>query len=131
MGGGAEVVSTRREGMRVLEVVEKEFLERFSMKTYLKFAASFWAGAFLVAGSMAVAQTAPVGKPKKKTGTTNSAPTANASSSGQTQGGTAPAVSSAPQQTTVAPPDQPSETTPTPPKMMVGPDKHLIPVPQE
>ncbi len=131
MGGGAEVVSTRREGMRVLEVVEKKFLERFSMKTYLKFAASFWVGAFLVAGSMAVAQTAPVAKPKKKTGATNSAPTANASSSGQTQSGTAPAVSSAPQQTIVAPPDPSSGTAPTPPKMMVGPDKHLIPVPQE
>jgi cytoskeletal protein RodZ len=127
MGGGAEVVSTRRKGMDVLEVVEKKFLERFSMKRYLKFAASFWVSAFLMAGSMAVAQTASTAKTKKKTGTaTNSAPTANTTSSGQTQSGTAPADSSAPQ-TTAAP----TGTTTTPPKMMVGPDKHLIPVPQE
>ena len=117
--------------MDVLEVVEKKFLERFSMKRYLKFAASFWVGAFLMAGSIAVAQTAPVTKPKKKTGTTtNSAPTANTSGSGQTQSGAAPAASSAPQ-TTAAAPDQPSGTTTTPPKMMVGPDKQLIPVPQD
>ena len=130
-GGGPEVVSTRREGMRVLEVVEKKFLERFSMKTYLKFAASFWVSAFLMAGSMAVAQTPPAAKPKKKNETTtNSASTANTTSSGQTQSGANPSVSSAPQ-TTVAAPDPSSGTTPTPPKMMVGPDKHLIPVPQD
>jgi cytoskeletal protein RodZ len=117
--------------MDVLEVVEKKFLGRFFMKRYLKFAASFWISSFLMAGSMAVAQTASTAKPKKKTGTaTNSAPTANATSSSQTQSGTAPADSSAPQ-TTAAPADQPSGTTTTPPKMMVGPDKHLIPVPQE
>lgn len=131
MVAGAEVVSTRREGMGVLEVVEKKFLERFSMKRYLKFAGSFWISAFLMAGSMAVAQTAPATKPKKTGTATNSAPTANTTSSGQAQVGTAPAASSAPQ-TTAAAPDQPSgTTTTTPPKMMVGPDKHLIPVPQE
>ncbi len=100
------------------------------MKRYLKFAASFWVSAFLVTGSMAMAQSAPSAKTKKKVGTT-----ANTNNSTQSA---APAATSSTTQT-AAPQDQASGTTTnsattpatsTAPKMVVGPDKHMIPAPQ-
>jgi len=44
------------------------------MKTYLKFAASFWMSAFLVTASMATARTAPTAKKKSGSTTTDAAP---------------------------------------------------------
>src|SRR5271170_6247427 len=98
--GAAEVVSTRCDGVSVLEVVEKKILERFAMKGYLKFAAGFWVSAFLVAGSMASAQSTSTTTAKAKksntSSTTSSAPAANSGSSGQTTSGTTSANSTQP-----------------------------------
>jgi hypothetical protein len=132
MFGGAEVVSTGWGGVDVLEGLFE--LMRGSgedlMKSYLKFAASFWMSAFLVTASIATAQTTTsTAKPKKNSSTTNTAPTAT-SGSAQTQSGTT-AVSPAATTTTVVAHDQQSGTTTAAPKMMVGPDKHMIPVPQQ
>src|ERR1700692_3333291 len=57
--GGAEVVSTGRDGVGVLNrrSESKHGSGEDFMKTYLKFAASFWMSAFLVTGSMALGQT--------------------------------------------------------------------------
>jgi uncharacterized protein YfiM (DUF2279 family) len=62
----------------VLEALEKRLLERWSMRRYLKFAASFWMSAFLMTGSMAVAQTKSIAKAKKRRGgpTASCVPTA-------------------------------------------------------
>ncbi len=127
----AEVVSTGRDGLGVLEGRKKSNAaaeERMPMKRYLKFAASFWVSAFLVTGSMAMAQSAPSAKTKKKT-------TTAANTTGSTQSATAPAAASA--TPTPAAHDQASGTahgttpaTSTAPKMVVGPDKHMIPAPQ-
>ncbi len=105
------------------------------MKRYLKFAASFWMSAFLVAGSMAIAQTTPTTKPKKKSGSSTTSPApATTNSSSQTQSGTttAPTTSSDTTSTTpaVTANVQQSGTTTPAPKMIVGPDKHMIPAPQ-
>ena len=130
----AEVVSTGRNGVGVLEGRKKsnaDAEERMPMKRYLKFAASFWVSAFLVTGSMALAQSAPSAKTKKKTTTATN-------TNGSTQSATAPAATSSTPQTAVAH-DQASGTattsattpaTSTAPKMVVGPDKHMIPAPQ-
>ena len=65
--GGAEVVST--EWMyRTGNSCRKPVRERTSMKTYLKFAASFWMSAFLVTASMATAQTAPTQRRRRRAG---------------------------------------------------------------
>ena len=111
------------EGQRKSNAAKEK---RTPMKRYLKFAASFWVSAFLVTGSMAMAQSAPSAKTKKKAGSNSS-----------TQSATAPAATS----TTPTPVahDQASGTattsattpaTSTAPKMVVGPDKHMIPAPQ-
>ena len=107
------------------------------MKRYLKFVASFWMSAFLIAGSMAGAQTTPTVKAKKNgSSTTTPAPAINTTNSSQstttTNAGVAP-------QTNVTAHDQsngasgttttPATTTPAP-KTMIGPDKHTILVPQ-
>jgi len=128
--GGAEVVSTKRGGVGVLDAVEKKFPERSTMKRYLKFAASFWVGAFLAAGSMAVAQTTPAAKPKKKSAATASAaPAASSNSTGTTASSNS--SSSSATQPVAAAHDQPGNTTTAPaPKMVVGPDKHMVPAPQ-
>jgi len=132
--GGAEVVSTGRGGVSVLDRL-RELMSGSGedlMKTYLKFAASFWMSAFLVTASMAMAQTTTsTAKAKKKNGssTTSTAPAATSSNPAQTQSGT---TATAPTTTAAVAPDQPSGTTTTSaPKMMIGPDKHMIPVPQQ
>lgn len=127
-------------GLGVLEGCDgsrKPAQERTSMKRYLKFAAGFWMSAFLMTGSMVMAQTTSTTKAKKRgtSSTSSTAPASNTTNSGQPQSGTAtaPAASAdnSTTQTAVAPNAQPGTTTPTGPKMMVGPDKHMIPVPQE
>jgi hypothetical protein len=95
------------------------------MKRYLKFAASFWMSAFLVAGSLAGAQTTSVAKTKKKSAgcTTSAAPstaTHSPSEPKNTEATTVPTATTATQNGT---------TTPAP-KMMIGPDKTMIPVPE-
>jgi hypothetical protein len=135
---GAEVVSTGRDGVGVLDGCRSQtrFGRGRQMKRYLKFAASFWMSAFLVAGSMAMAQTTPTPKPKKKSGssTTSPVPAATTNNSNPTQSGTAttPTTSSDTTATTPAVTTnvQQSGTTTTAPKMIVGPDKHMIPAPQ-
>jgi len=104
------------------------------MKRYLKFAASFWMSAFLVTGSLAGAQTTPAAKTKKKSAgsTTSAAPAATPSSTSQPQSAevtTVPAATSV-TQTAVTAHDQQSGTTTPAPKMMIGPDKTMIPVPE-
>src|SRR5277367_3849945 len=97
----AEVVSTRLRGDGCTGRVQEG-----SMKRYLKFAASFWVSAFLVAGSMAPAQTSVTPKAKKKAGssttnaTTTPAPTTDTTGSTQTDNAT------------TAPSSDPSTTTP-------------------
>jgi hypothetical protein len=106
--------------------------KRTLMKRYLKFAASFWMSAFLVTGSMALAQSTSTAKTKKKSGSsTASTAAANTASSEQTQSGTttAPATPST-TQPTVAAQDQPSTATAPAMKAVTGPDKHTIWVPQ-
>jgi hypothetical protein len=108
--------------------------EMTSMKRYLKFAAGFWMSAFLMTGSMVMAQTTSTTKAKKR-GTSSISSTAPAPNTTQPQSGatTAPAASAdtSTTQTAIAPNAQPNTTTTTGPKMMIGPDKHMIPVPQE
>jgi hypothetical protein len=104
------------------------------MKRYLKFAASFWMSAFLIAGSIAGAQTTPTAKAKKSGSSTTPANTTNSSQSTATTSTNTASGS----QTNVTAHDQSSgtnatTTTPTTtpaPKTMVGPDKHTILVPQ-
>jgi hypothetical protein len=107
--------------------------ERTSMRRYLKFTVSFWMSAFLVTASMAAAQTTSTAKAKKKSGssTTNTAPAAN-TQSGTTTATTLGDTTSA-AQTTVAHDQQSmaTTTTTTAPKMMIGPDKRMIPVPPQ
>jgi hypothetical protein len=113
----------------------KPVRERTSMKTYLKFAASFWMSAFLITGSMAMAQTTSTTKAKKKNGssTTSTAPAATTTSSAQTQSGTTTASTTSSDSTTQTAPaahDQQSGTTAPAMKAITGPDKHTIWVPQ-
>jgi hypothetical protein len=135
----AEVVSTGCGGMGVLDTsmeVKGLVPERTLMKRYLKFAASFWMGAFLVAGSMAIAQTTPSAKTKKKSGssTTSTAPVPSTGSSEPTQNATTAASTttsaSGTTQTTAVAHDQQGGTTTPAMKAITGPDKHTIWVPQ-
>jgi len=132
--GAAEVVSTGCGGVGVLErrCEWKPGSGEDVMKRYLKFASSFWMSAFLVTASMATAQTTSTAKAKKKSGssTTSTAPAATAPSGGTTVSTTSADAASA-TQTTVTAQTQQSTTTTTAPKMMIGPDKHMIPVPQQ
>jgi hypothetical protein len=106
--------------------------ERTSMTKYLKFAASFWMSAFLIAGSFGGAQTTSSAKAKNKSGTTTTTSTPATSSSSQTTT-TQPTTTVAPTTQAVAHDVQSGTTTQTsttPPKTMVGPDKRTILVPQ-
>ncbi len=102
------------------------------MTKYLKFAASFWMSAFLIAGSFGGAQTTSSAKAKKKSGTTTTTSAPATSRSSQT---------TTTQTTTVAPTTQAdahdvqggtsgNPTSTTPPKTMVGPNKTTIVIPQ-
>src|ERR1700733_546662 len=126
----SEVVSTTPRGGGCTERVQEG-----SMKRYLKFAASFWVSAFLVAGSMAPAQTATTPKAKKKAGssttnTTAPTPTTGTTSSGQADNGTSAPSSDTSTTTPPAASAHDQSGTTTAPKTMVGPDKRTIPVPQ-
>ena len=116
--------------------VETCFGKRMSMKRYLKFAASFWMSAFLIAGSMAGAQTTSTATAKAKKGGSSTTPAPATNTANASQSTTTPSTNaaSAPQ-TNVAAHDQSSGTTGTTtttpaPKTMIGPDKHTILVPQ-
>jgi hypothetical protein len=113
--------------------LEKQSWEKTTMTKYLKFAGSFWMGAFLVAGSFAAAQTTPAAKAKKNdSAATSSAPTGTAGTLSQTQSGSTTDTTAPTPQTNVVANDQSSGpvTTTTKPKTMIGPGKHTIPVPQ-
>jgi hypothetical protein len=108
------------------------------MKRYLKFAASFWMGAFLVAGSFASAQTTPAVKTKKKSaGTAANTPVTNLSPA-QSDSGAAPSASTAAAtagaetatEATVTAHDQPAGTTTAAPRTMTTPDKRTVIIPQ-
>jgi len=137
---GSCIDATHRGGCTegVMEV-ETCFGKRMPMKRYLKFAASFWMSAFLIAGSMAGAQTTSTAKAKKSGSSTTPAPATNATNSGQSAATASTNAASAPQTNATAH-DQsggtnatttttPATTTPAP-KTMIGPDKHTILVPQ-